>query len=382
LDGDALDLNARISGFLRDLAFLQDVKQKAFAYNRAASAIMSLEQPIDTLLAEHGLDLKIPGLGPSSMRVVAETIVQGRAPSVEQAIDSRGRREEVERRRRDRHAFLSRAEVVRILADVSLESPTLKGYRGDVQMHSQWSDGVATIAEMADGCLARGYRYAAITDHSVGLPVAGGLTMEALTRQHREIDQINARYGDAFRVLKGIEANIAADGSLDLSADEIPQCEFVLAAPHSKLRIDGDQTARLVRAVTTTGVHVLAHPRGRKIDVRAGVRADWPTVFREAARAGVAIEIDGDPSRQDLDHELAAVARESGCVFALDSDAHSVGQLRYTETAIAHARLARIPEARIINYWPLRRLLAWARDRQAPRRRPAVKRPAKQTPPR
>ena len=110
-------------------------------------------------------------------------------------------------------------------------------------------------------------------------------------------------------------------------------------------------------------VHILGHPRGRKYGARPGVTADWDTVFKAAARSGVAIEIDGDPSRQDIDYLLAKRAVSAGCLFALDSDAHSTRELGYAETAIAHARLAGIPPDRVINCWPLDRLLDWAARR-------------------
>jgi histidinol phosphatase-like PHP family hydrolase len=121
----------------------------------------------------------------------------------------------------------------------------------------------------------------------------------------------------------------------------------------------------MLTAVRNPRVRILAHPRGRMSGSRAGVIARWPEVFAEAAKEGVAVEIDGDPSRQDLDHTLAAEALEAGCIFALDSDAHSTGQLTFAETAIAHARLAGIPTDRIVNCWPLERLTAWLDDRRA-----------------
>jgi histidinol phosphatase-like PHP family hydrolase len=115
----------------------------------------------------------------------------------------------------------------------------------------------------------------------------------------------------------------------------------------------------MIAAVQTPGVHILGHPRGRIYGSRAGVIADWSRVFAAAAGAGVAIEIDGDPSRQDLDYELAALAIDSGCVFALDSDAHATDQWWYSELAMAHARLAGVPRDRVINCWPLDRLMEW-----------------------
>ena len=124
----------------------------------------------------------------------------------------------------------------------------------------------------------------------------------------------------------------------------------------------------MLAAIAHPAVRILAHPRGRITGSRAGVIANWDAVFASAAERGVAIEIDGDPARQDLDHTVASRAREAGCVFALDSDAHTTTQLSYAETALAHARLAGIPAASIVNCWPLDRLLAWLQNPFSERR--------------
>jgi histidinol phosphatase-like PHP family hydrolase len=235
-------------------------------------------------------------------------------------------------------------------------------------MHSEWSDGVPALGEIVEACLTRGYSFAAITDHSYGLKIAGGMSMVEAADQRREIDQLNANYKDRFQLFQGIEANIGSDGHLDLSPEEARQFEVVLAAPHSLLRKTYDQTDRMIAAIVNPCVHVLAHPRGRMAGSRAGVVARWDAVFAVAAREGVAIEMDGDPSRQDLDHTLAARALNAGCLFAADSDAHTTAQLSYVETAIAHARkggIAGIPADRIVNYWPSERLLAWLADRSS-----------------
>jgi histidinol phosphatase-like PHP family hydrolase len=146
---------------------------------------------------------------------------------------------------------------------------------------------------------------------------------------------------------------------------ELRQLELVVAAPHSALRTATDQTARMINAVKTAGVHILGHPRGRKSGSRPGVTADWDRVFAAATRANVAIEIDGDPSRQDIDFELAKRAVDAGCLFALDSDAHATRELAYAETAIAHARLAGVPTERVVNCWPVERLLEWLESRRS-----------------
>jgi histidinol phosphatase-like PHP family hydrolase len=234
-------------------------------------------------------------------------------------------------------------------------------------MHSTWSDGSQSLEDIIEAGMSRGYSFCAVTDHSYGLKIAGGVSMAELAQQHHEIDRLNREHRGAFRLLKGIEANIRADGSVDMEPDELALLEIVVAAPHSALRVTTDQTARMVSAVNTPGVHILGHPRGRMYGSRPGVTADWRKVFQAAARSRVAVEIDGDPSRQDLDYELARGGVAAGCLFALDSDAHSTGELRYAETAIAHARLAGVPVERIINCWPLEQLLEWAAERSANR---------------
>jgi putative hydrolase len=190
--------------------------------------------------------------------------------------------------------------------------------------------------------------------------------MADLGRQHEEIDSLNRTYAGRFRMIKGIEANIRADGSIDMTADEIARIELLVASPHSSLRSPADQTQRMIAAVTTPGVHILGHPRGRIFGSRPGVTARWDEVFAAAARSRVAIEIDGDPARQDVDCELAGRAVAAGCLIAIDSDAHSAAELRYTDIALAHARLAGVPTARVINCWPLEQLSEWMEDRRRP----------------
>jgi histidinol phosphatase-like PHP family hydrolase len=356
----ASDLNGKIAALLRDFAAIQKSKQSMWGYKRASAAILALEEPIESLLQPDGTLRKIPNVGPSSTRIILEVLQTGTSATIEDAIAGSGQKRDIERRRDLRGNFLSRAQVVAALRNRRLTGPSLTDYHGDLQMHSTYSDGSQTLEEIITGGLDRGYQFCAVTDHSYGLPIAGGVSMADVARQHRDIDALNARYRGRFRLLKGIEANIRADGSVDMLPDELRRLEIVVAAPHSSLRSSADQTARMLAAVRTPGVHILGHPRGRMYGSRPGVTADWPRVFKAAADTGVAIEIDGDPARQDVDHDLARSALAAGCLFALDSDAHSVPELRYAETAIAHARLAGVPAERVINCWPLDRLLAWA----------------------
>jgi histidinol phosphatase-like PHP family hydrolase len=360
---DTPDNNRRIASLLRDLASAQKSTQSKWGYKRAASAVLNLEEPIESYVLPDGTLRKIPNIGPSSTRVILEVLQTGGSPTVERAVAESQRAPDIERSRGRREHFLSRAQVAAALQNQSLSGLTTVDYRGDLQMHSTYSDGSEPLDALIEASLERGYQYCAITDHSYGLPIAGGVSMADLRRQHREIDRLNKRYAGRFRMIKGIEANIRVNGEVDMSVDELATLELVVASPHSALRTQADQTPRMLAAVTRRGVHILGHPRGRMFGARPGLTADWDRVFAAASDSGVAIEIDGDPSRQDIDYELAKRAVASGCLFALDSDAHSGSELVYTETAIAHARLAGVPTSRVINTWPLDQLLEWAHGR-------------------
>ena len=355
------DVNAAVGGYLRDLAFVQPTQPQMFGYKRAAAVILALEVSLTDLIEPNGQLPRIPGIGPASGRVIQEVVETGSSPTVERAIDNSAKRGDIERRRTLRRHFLSRAETLRILRSPDFGGPRVDEYRGDLQMHSEWSDGSPTLREICDACRARGYVYAAVTDHSHGLKIAGGMSSDEAARQRQEIDRLNAGASDGFRLLQGIEANIGTDGDLDLSEEEVVTFDIVLAAPHSRLRKTEDQTTRMLRAMDAPRVRILEHPRGRITGSRAGVVADWDAVFAAATERSIAIEIDGDPARQDIDYTLAQRALTAGCLFALDSDAHTTGQLAYAETALAHARLAGIPPDRIVNCWDLDRLLAWLR---------------------
>ncbi len=351
--------NGVVAGLLGDLATVQTSRQSAWGYKRAAAAVRNLDGPIEQYLKADGTLGKIPLVGPSSTRVILEVLNTGRSDTVAAAVAASGRVAEIEQSRALRYHFLTRAQVRAALDDDRLTGPSIEAYRGDLQMHSTWSDGSQKIDDIPVAGLARGYQYSAVTDHSYGLRIAGGMSMAEMTEQHDEIDSVNAQYKNQFRLVKGIEANIRADGGVDMEPEELRRLELVVAAPHAVLRSSADQTERLLRTVATPGVNILGHPRGRKYGSRPGITARWPEVFAAAAAADVAIEIDGDPSRQDLDYDLAALAVDAGCIFALDSDAHGTAELPYAETAIAHARLAAVPLERVVNCWPVEQLLEW-----------------------
>jgi putative hydrolase len=354
------DTNLVVAGLLRDLALAQTSTQRAWGYKQAANAILALDEPLEALVQPDGTLARIPRIGPSSTRVIQEVLATGASPVVERVVDASGKRAEIERRRALRAHFLSRARVRAVNDDASLGGPRREDYRGDLQMHSTWSDGSQTLEAIVEAGRSHGYAWSAVTDHSGGLPIANGLSPARFAAQRAEIDRLNRDGDGAFRLLAGVEANIRADGTVDVDPGDRPLFDIVVAAPHAVLRSDADQTPRMLAAVSAPGVHVLGHPRGRMFGSRPGVAADWPRVFAAAAANGVAVEIDGDPARQDLDYALARAAVNEGCLFALDTDAHAVSQWRYAEIALAHARLAGIDADRVVNSWPLDRLLEWA----------------------
>jgi putative hydrolase len=359
------DVNMAAAALLYDMAALQPTERSQFGYKRAAKAIIGLPVSVADLVAA-GTLREIEFVGPASTRIVTEVVQQGRSPTVEAAMAKSSKPSQVTVRRQYRGAYLSHFALQQ-----ALSTPLGKGivtradYRGDFQMHSTWSDGGENIAGMAQAGMELGHSCLGITDHSYGLPIARGMSMTDAVEQHREIDRVNSELAGRFRVFKGIEANILADGSLDLKPSERSLFEFVVASPHSQLRRTEDQTARMLGAVMADGVAMLGHPRGRVFNTRPGVHADWPRIFEAAAKRRVAIELDGNWHRQDIDFELARLALDAGCIFALDSDAHSIGELRFSEFAIAHARLAGIPAARVINCWSNEALSDWMGELRA-----------------
>jgi putative hydrolase len=350
-----------VYGLLSDLALVQTTRERSFAYRRAAATVLGLPEPLESYREEDGTLRKLPNIGPATTRVLTEWLDEGRSETVERAVAGSPARPKVEAARGLRHAFLSHAGARKALQRRTT-AVRQEDYGGDFQMHSVWSDGEETLDAIVEACLARGYRFSCITDHSYGLKIARGLSMEDLRRQHEAIDRLNVRHRGRFRLFKGIETNIRADGSVDMTRDELRRLELVVAAPHSLLRSPADQTDRMVTAVSQKGVHILGHPRGRRYGVRAGVQANWDAVFARAAEAGVAVELDGSIERQDLDYALAGRALAAGCLFALDSDAHAEPELDFASYALAHARIAGIPADRVVNCWSEERLLAWAAE--------------------
>jgi putative hydrolase len=238
--------------------------------------------------------------------------------------------------------------------------------RGDLHAHSNWSDGGSPIEEMVLAAVQLGQEWMALTDHSPRLTVANGLSRERLADQLKRVEAINASLGEAFTLLKGIEVDIHLDGTLDQDDDMLDQLGVVTASIHSKLRQPSfEMTPRMLGAVRNPRTNVLAHCTGRLVTGGRGTRPpsafDAEKVFRACRENDVAVEINSRPERCDPPDELIELARDVGCLFTIDSDAHAPGQLDMKSLGCERAERLGIPAERIVTTWPVEDVLAWAK---------------------
>jgi DNA polymerase (family 10) len=232
--------------------------------------------------------------------------------------------------------------------------------QSDLHSHSTWSDGAHSIQQMAEAARQRGLKVLAITDHSVGLGVAAGLSVERLLTQRAEIKQVQERLGDSILLLQGSEVEIHADGSLDYSEEVLGELDIVIASLHSSLRQDrATITARLLQAIHHPQVDIIGHPSGRLLPDREGADLDWEQILSAARQSGVALEIDAHPSRLDLDEVYARRAADMGIPLSIDTDAHSMDQLELMEYGVSVARRAWVDPQNVVNTWETGRLLEW-----------------------
>jgi putative hydrolase len=321
---------------LSEIGYLlrQDPKEvfraKAFAM---ASWSLALERPDLAALHKAGSLTTIEGVGAGIAKVLAELVETG---------ESR---------------YLARLrEEMKQPAQPDETVIDFNHYQGDVHSHTNWSDGRATMLQMAEGARALGYSYLGITDHSPRIKVVNGLGAERLVAQSREMAAVQSQV-DEVTLLQGIEVDILEDGSLDLPDAVLEILDVVIASPHVKLRQEqAAMTERMLRAVSHPHVDVIGHPTGRRPGSREGANYDYEAVFKEAAKRGVALELDCDPARMDLSPEMARLALECGCNFTLDADAHAPAEFAYVPMALWMARRAGIPEDRILNFRPLDQL--------------------------
>jgi putative hydrolase len=309
-----------------------DEKFRAKAFSGAAWSLAIQRPDLASLHGSNGLTT-LEGVGAGIAKVLSDLIENGHSRYLERL------REQMRQPAREDESALD-----------------FSGYQGDLHSHSDWSDGKATILEMATGAEAMGYRYLGVTDHSPRITVVHGLNAERLLAQSKQLAEVQKQV-PGVTLLQGIEVDILEDGALDLPDVVLEILDIVVASPHVKLRQEpAAMTERMLRAVSHPHVDVIGHPTGRRPGSREGASYDFAAVFKEAARHRVALEIDCDPARMDLSPEMARLALECGCNFTLAADAHSPAEFAYVPMAIWMARRAGIPEDRILNFSPLERL--------------------------
>ncbi|GGD28232.1 PHP domain-containing protein [Nocardioides daphniae] len=331
---------------LRRIAFLleraREDTYKVKAYRAAVATILPLGEEELRAHADAGTLTSLPGIGSSTASVIADAlagVLPERLARAEQEHGDRG---------------VTGGETVRA------------ALRGDLHSHSDWSDGGSPIEEMAFTAIELGHEYLVLTDHSPRLKVARGLSAERLARQLDVVEAVNGHLaGSGFTLLKGIEVDILDDGSLDQSDEMLERLDVRVASVHSKLGMDkAAMTRRMVAATEHPRMNVLGHCTGRLVTGSRGTRGqsqfDARAVFEACAANDVAVEINSRPERRDPPTALIELARDIGCLFSIDSDAHAPGQLDLLAHGCARAEAAGIEIDRIVNTWPEARLLAWA----------------------
>lgn len=238
---------------------------------------------------------------------------------------------------------------------------SLADIRGDLHMHTTWSDGAFSIEQMAEACRKKGYRYMAITDHSQFLKVANGLTVERLKRQQEEIARLNEQYDD-FVILSGIEMDILPDGTLDFSDDILQTVDFVIASIHSAFS-QREETImkRLKEALMNPYVHMIAHPTGRLIGERSGYAVNIDELLQLAKETNTVLELNANPHRLDLTYTYLQKAQQLGVKIAINTDAHNIRMLDDMELGVAFARKGWIRKETVINTWDVDQLMSFLR---------------------
>ncbi|RUV40301.1 MAG: DNA polymerase/3'-5' exonuclease PolX [Mesorhizobium sp.] len=240
--------------------------------------------------------------------------------------------------------------------------PTLvrdEDLHGILHSHTTASDGTETLEAMAEATRERGFEYYGVADHSQSAHYAGGLTLQEIAEQHREADRLNKRYDGKFRILKGVEADILADGSLDYPDHVLEQFNFVVASVHSRFKLPKkEQTDRIIEAIANPFTTIIGHMTGRQLLRRPGYDLDIDKVLRTCARYGVAVEINAHPWRLDLDWRWHQKALDYGCIFSINPDAHSIRELDHMHWGVEMARKGGVPRTRVLNAMGLAALLA------------------------
>ena len=323
---------------------------RALAYRRAARAALTWPEEAAALAAAGRALTELAGVGPRIAARIAAWLDD--PPEVPEPPPTR-------------RGFMTLAEARAELAD----DPTWRAeLKGDLQMHTVGSDGRHTIEELARRAVELGHSYIALTDHTQGIKVAGGMDEAAFEAQAHELASIRARLraeGLSIEILHGAEMNLDGDGRGDMDPAFMRRLDLVLGSFHTGLRAGGDQTKRYVAALMNPSIHVLAHPGTRRWNRRLSLEADWDVVFAAAAHTGVALEIDCTAERQDLEPDLLADAARAGCTFSIGTDAHYLFELDSIDIGLASAKRAGLERAQILNYLGADALRRWANEHRA-----------------
>ncbi len=242
--------------------------------------------------------------------------------------------------------------------------PVLIGYqdiRGDLHVHSDWDGGVNSIEALAKAAQKMGYEYLGISDHTKFLKIEHGLDEKKIILRNKEIDKLNEKFkvqGSRFKVLKGCEANILNDGSIDIKDEVLVQLDYVMAGIHSNLKMPrAKMTERIIRAMENPNVDIISHPTGRLINKRDEYQIDFEAVLKVAKETGTILEINSYPERLDLKDQNIRRAKTAGVKMIINTDSHQKDQMRFMEFGIAQARRGWAEKEDIVNCWPLEKLL-------------------------
>lgn len=236
---------------------------------------------------------------------------------------------------------------------------------GILHCHTDASDGTETLETMAKATRQRGFEYFGVADHSRSAHYAGGLSVEQIAEQHREASRLNKRFGKDFRILKGIESDILADGSLDYPDDVLDRFDFVVASIHGRFKLDGKaQTQRMLRAISHPHTTIIGHMSGRQLQRRLGYEIDVEKVLRACAKHDVVVEINAHPWRLDLDWRWHQAALEFGCMLSINPDAHSISELDNMHWGVEMARKGGVPADRVLNAMKLPEITRYLRRKR------------------